>query len=180
MNELIHNRRLMVLMGSSFLVFIMARLVFLVGIPELQMPRSSMSLVHHRIHPVVVKPIQAPSRSVVTVTEVRDSNQLRMNSIQHDYVYSFSGRILCGSEGCAQDVRVSLDSDYNAGVSRSIRSDENGHYSVQIPFREFARRPVDWRISVTLPDSPAIEAHGRTILAEESDLSTERSLVIPQ
>jgi len=171
------HRKSLSLMMAPVLVFILARFVFLGALAGFQMEAPRAPLAPRPSPKVIPVPISIPHQ--MSLSEP-DSNSLKMNSIIREYRYLMSGRVTCGSQSCVRDVEITLNSDHNENVVRTVQSDSEGYFSTEIPIKEFARRPVDWRMQVDVVDSLPVEVYGRTILSQDTEIEISRSLSLPQ
>jgi hypothetical protein len=110
---------------------------------------------------------------------VDNIHQLTFNSFGQEYVYTFSGTTLCSGRPCATHLLVSITAD-GAQETKTLkeRSDADGHYRFQVPFRAKPSQQIDFTITATSEDLLTAETSGRRILSDESQGTITRDLTL--
>jgi|GEM_PF-2303723 len=185
MQELIFHRRFWGKAAVPFLVFLLARFLFVLNVAqpvyspdtstwhETRTNRHVARIKQHKIQPlpeVIMAPIAEPRTA---------GSILPLQSSLHEFTYKLSGDVTCGDAPCQAEIRLVIQTDHNPEIKKVLNAEANGHFEYQTTFNAYMKEPVDWRLMVYTPRTYPVEFHGRQILTDDSDIEVTKTIRLP-
>jgi hypothetical protein len=172
------------LMRQYLTLAILAAMVWMLWVirPAItSMPTPAIHVTWHRPVSYARPPMAAIEKqkpAPAGVAQAKDINHLPLHSIERQYTYLFTGRVMCGQAPCkTADVQVTLQSIRNGDVHQSTTSNPDGTFSLQIALVEFPQGQIDWTMVAHSNEARRVELSGHHILTEQdSTVVVEKSI----
>lgn len=119
-----------------------------------------------------------PVSPVVTPVLAVQSNDLRLHPILRDYIFTFTGTITCHGTPCAAhiDVEVAPFGADSAWISK--KSDADGKYSFQVPFKSYLGQNLDWTMTLQDSNNETLQTGGSQIMINDATQTFSRDFDI--
>lgn len=132
----------------------------------------------HSLKASAPKVVDKDTASSIAVVAVRDLNALALHSIERQYTYVFTGKVLCGEGPChTAEVQASLASKRNSDVHETASVQPDGSYSLKVSFTELPKEELDWKLTAFSGRHLSSEVDGQHILTEqEPTVVVEKSI----
>ena len=106
-----------------------------------------------------------------------DERQLYLHEMQHEYIWTFSGKITCGESIChSANVVIHVASKRHPNLSKTAEVQPDGSYTAHFKFTEHTDQYVDWWIDADSPDSATRQIQGRQILTDDAEVNVNTPL----